>query len=84
MTGGSAAPVGHPGRGHVALAAIEGIGDGARRRPAGFGVSLVAAAALLAVVANATGLSVHLAQGEKEEEGNYNRICEVKRKTVEK
>ena len=61
MTSDSAAPVGHPGSGHVALAAIEGIGVGARRRP-GFGVSLVAVA-LLAAVANATGLSVHLVQG---------------------
>ena len=59
MAVGTAA-VGHPTRGHVAHAAVEGIGVGARDRP-GSGVGVVAVA-ILAVVAHATGLAVHLVQ----------------------
>ena len=50
--------VGHPARGHVAHAAVEGIGVGAR-----FGVGLVDL--LTVVVASAPGLAVHLQGGRR-------------------
>ena len=70
----AAGAVGHPVRGHVALTAVEGIGDGARgRRRPRLGVRLVAAAvdALLTVVANAAGLAVHLNQMRRWRLENY-------------
>ena len=69
----AAGAVGHPVRGHVALTAVEGIGDGARgRRRPRLGVCLVAAVdALLTVVANAAGLAVHINQMRRWRLENY-------------
>ena len=78
----AAGAVGHPVRGHVALTAVEGIGDGARgRRRPRLRVRLVAAVdALLTVVANAAGLAVHLNQMRRWRLENY-EIFTILRRT---